>query len=184
MMHWRLAYLCVSMVLLTGCTGLPSKIDPPSVSLADVRLVDMNLMEQTFALKLRVQNPNTFDIPVHGLNYQVELNGQQLARGVNDQSVTLPGLGEEIVEVQAITSLNSLLQQLTELARTGNPSVSYRIKGNLRVGSSLLPLPFDQSGEVGLDILPLMRTKPPAQPRYLRRNPEQQLSTLVTAAPR
>jgi len=183
MKHRRLKYFCVSMMLLTGCTGLPSKIDPPSVSLADVRLVDMNLMEQTFALKLRVQNPNTFDIPVHGLNYQVDLNGQQVARGVNNESVTLPGLGEQIVEVQAITSLNSLLQQLGEVARSGVPMVDYRIRGNLRVGRGLVPLPFDQSGKVGLDFLPLLWAKPPAQPRYLRRDPEQPLRTLIAATP-
>ncbi|MGQ0657323.1 MAG: LEA type 2 family protein [Chromatiales bacterium] len=166
-MHLRLTNVGVLVLLLNACTGLPSKIDPPSVSLADVRLVDMNLMEQTFALKLRVQNPNAFDIPLHGLNCEVDLNGQQVARGVNNQSVTLPGLGEQIVEVRAITSLNSLLQQLTELARSGTPSVNYRIKGNLRVGNGLVPLPFDQGGEVGLGSFMGIGKRPTDRSKYL-----------------
>ncbi|MFO1436339.1 MAG: LEA type 2 family protein [Gammaproteobacteria bacterium] len=148
----RILILAGVAALLAACGGLPSKIDPPSVSLSDIRLVDMNLFEQTFAIKLRVQNPNSFEIPVHGLNYALELNGSEIAHGVNDQSVTFPALGEQIVEVNATTNLGSLLGQLGELAHNGM-NANYRIRGNFRAGNGLnsfIPIPFDQKGEVGL----------------------------------
>ena len=140
------------LIGLTGCGGLPRKIEPPSVSLSDVRLVDMNLLEQTFAIKLRVQNPNAFDIPIRGLTYALELNGSEVAHGVNDQSVTFPALGEQFVEVNATTNLSNILTQLGELARNG-VNARYRVRGNFRAGSglnSVIPIPFDQKGEVGL----------------------------------
>jgi len=166
----RTVVVGVVTLLLAACGGLPSKIDPPSVSLSDIRIVDVNLMEQTFALKLRVQNPNAFDIPVHGLNYRVDLNGQEVAHGVNNQSFTFPALGEEFVEVRAVTSLNNLLQQLTEMARRGTPSVNYRIRGSFRAGSglnSIVPLPFDQKGEVGLGSFMGIGKQPPSENKYL-----------------
>lgn len=157
------AFLVATLLLLSGCGGLPSKIDPPTVSLSDLRIVDMNLLEQTFAIKLRVQNPNAFDIPVHGLNYALELNGSEVAHGVNNQSVTFPALGEQIVEVNATTNLSSLLTQLGELANNGM-NANYRLRGNFRAGSglnSVIPIPFDQRGEIGLGgLMGLGRLKP------------------------
>jgi LEA14-like dessication related protein len=148
----RILVLAGLAVLLSACGGLPSKIDPPSVSLSDISLVNANLLEQTFAIKLRVQNPNSFDIPIHGLTYALELNGSEIAHGVNDQAVTFPALGEQIVEVNATTNLGSLLGQLGELAHNGM-NASYRVRGNFRAGSglnSIIPIPFDQKGEFGL----------------------------------
>jgi LEA14-like dessication related protein len=161
----RFSVIAMLLLMLSGCGGLPSKIDPPSVSLSDLRIVDMNLLEQTFAIKLRVQNPNAFDIPIHGLNYALELNGSEIAHGVNNQSVTFPALGEQIVEVNATTNLSSLLSQLGELAKNGM-NASYRVRGNFRAGSglnSIIPIPFDQKGEVGLGgLMGLGRLKAPA----------------------
>ena len=148
----RILVLASLAAVLSACGGLPSKIDPPSVSLSDISLVNMNLLEQTFAIKLRVQNPNSFDIPVHGLTYALELNGSEIAHGVNDQSVTFPALGEQFVTVNATTNLGSLLGQLGELANNGLKA-NYRVRGNFRAGSglnSIIPIPFDQKGEVGL----------------------------------
>jgi len=61
----------VGLISLAGCAGLFQHLEAPHVSLADVRLRDSTLFEQRYVLFLRIQNPNTFAIPVQGLQYNL-----------------------------------------------------------------------------------------------------------------
>lgn len=42
------------LLLISGCTLLPSQIEKPTLHVADVRLIDAGLFEQRFMLSLRV----------------------------------------------------------------------------------------------------------------------------------
>ena len=132
--------------LLAACAGTPLRPLKPEVSVADVRLEGGNLVEQRFLLTLRVINPNRFDIPVQGLSFTLELAGQPFARGVGSKPVTVPALGEALVEVNATTGLAGLLRQFRNLGK-GGETIPYRLKGRLVTGS-YGDLDFDRSGEV------------------------------------
>ncbi|MGE0387844.1 MAG: LEA type 2 family protein [Gammaproteobacteria bacterium] len=153
----------LALFAIAGCARVPERIDPPSVALSDLRLVDMTLIEQTFAVKLRVRNPNPFDVPVRALDCAVEINGTQVATGASERPVTLPALGETFADVRAVTSLGAVLQQLGAMSRGGTRALRYRVHGTLRVGrglDGLVPIPFEQRGDIDLDAL----LKPPAPP--------------------
>ena len=146
----RLAGLAVAMLGLTalgGCAGLRLGMQKPEVTVANIRLLDGNLLEQRFLLTLRVMNPNTSEIAIEGLTFKVDLNGQPFAKGVGNQPVVVPRLGEALVEVTATTGLGGLLRQLK--AFKGREKVDYRISGRLVTGN-FGGIDFDQTGEVEL----------------------------------
>lgn len=146
----RLAGLAVAMLGLTalgGCAGLQLGMKKPEVTVANIRLLDGNLLEQRFLLTLRVMNPNTSEIAIEGLTFKVDLNGQPFAKGVGNQPVVVPRLGEAMVDVTATTDLGGLLRQLK--AFKGREKVDYRISGRLVTGS-FGGIDFDQTGEVEL----------------------------------
>lgn len=146
----RLAGLAVAMLGLTalgGCAGLRLGMQKPEVTVANIRLLDGNLLEQRFLLTLRVMNPNTSEIAIEGLTFKVDLNGQLFAKGVGNQPVVVPRLGEAMVEVTATTGLGGLLRQLK--AFKGREKVDYRISGRLVTGN-FGGIDFDQTGEVEL----------------------------------
>ena len=146
----RLAGLAVAMLGLTalgGCAGLRLGMQKPEVSVANIRLLDGNLLEQRFLLTLRVMNPNTSEIAIEGLTFKVDLNGQPFAKGVGNQPVVIPRLGEAMVDVTATTGLGGLLRQFK--AFKGREKVDYRISGRLVTGS-FGGIDFDQTGEVEL----------------------------------
>ena len=146
----RLAVLAVAMLGLTalgGCAGLQLGMKKPEVTVANIRLLDVNLLEQRFLLTLRVMNPNTSEIAIEGLTFKVDLNGQPFAKGVGNQPVVVPRLGEAMVEVTATTGLGGLLRQLK--AFKGREKVDYRISGRLVTGN-FGGIDFDQTGEVEL----------------------------------
>jgi LEA14-like dessication related protein len=147
-------YLFVSF-LLTGCGGLPinsSQFVKPKVRIADIRMLDSTLFEQRFAIKLRVQNPNNFSIPVNGLNYQINLNGSAFGSGVNNHTFTIPRNAETLVDVDLTTSLPDMMKALSGWMKNKD-TLTYAILGNLNVGGRNDVIPFDYSGELNLNAL-------------------------------
>lgn len=150
--------------------ALPADMEPPTLKLAGIRVIDLRPERQIFAVKLMVGNPNMFDIPLRSVDCHIEINGQSLAHGTRDQPITLPGGGEQVVELRAVTSLNELLRQIRTMVAEGDTSASYRIRGEVRVGDGTVPMPFDQRG--ALDLRELMglhrdRAPPAPEPDYI-----------------
>ncbi|RTL35344.1 MAG: hypothetical protein EKK49_07530 [Rhodocyclaceae bacterium] len=136
----------VGATVLGGCAGLSLGLKKPDVKVAGIRLLDAGLFEQRFIVSLRITNPNNAEIPIEGLNFNVDINGQPFAHGVSNQPVVVPRLGEAVLEVTATTGLDKLLRQFGELGR-GRDRVDYRIRGRLVTGN-LGGFDFDKSGEV------------------------------------
>lgn len=133
--------------VLGGCAALAGKTEPPQVSLAGLQIVEMGLFEQRFNLKLRIQNPNDFSLPIRGMTYDLELNEQQFARGVSNQSVTVPALGEGLVDVQVVSNLFNVLEQLRSLS---GGQFSYRLSGGVSLAHRAARIPFEYQGQISL----------------------------------
>ncbi len=140
--------LTILVLLLAGCASLGGYHDPPRVSLVSIEPLDMALLEQRYALQLRIINPNGVVLPVGGLDYSIEINRREFAYGVSLQSVTIPAHGEAILDVEVISNLLNLLRQVQELGADGKQVIEYRISGKLSLNHSPVRLPFEYSGEL------------------------------------
>lgn len=138
---------CGLALLMTGCSGLLG-MEKPEVSVASIRPLDGNLLEQRFVMGLRVINPNRREIPVEGLTFTMDVNGEPFAKGVSNRPTVIPALGEGIVEVTATTGLKGLLRQFGALLK-GRDKLDYRIRGRLLI-TDLGGFDFDKSGELDL----------------------------------
>lgn len=138
----------IAAALLSACASLRPGAEPPRVSLADLHLQEFGLIEQRFALTLRIQNPNPFDIPLEGLSYTLEVNDAVFAEGVARPQASVPGYGEALVETAAVSNLGSLLKQLEQVPQ--QQGVRYRIRGRIDIGGIGGLLPFEHSGEIAL----------------------------------
>ena len=136
------------LTLLVSCATTP-KMEPLDVSLSDITPGQMDILEQQYQVKLRVQNPNNFDIPLEGVAYQIELNDKAFAKGVGQQSVTVPKFGEAVLDVTAVSSLSGVLAQLSQLTQGTPEKLRYRVKGKLYRADGT-SIPFDQLGEIQL----------------------------------
>jgi LEA14-like dessication related protein len=135
---------------LAACTGMPARVEPPSVTVSDVRMGTAGVFEQQFFVKLRIQNPNDNDLQIKGSSFELELNDQPFAKGVSAQSVTVPRFGSEFVEIEAVSSLGNIVRQAGVMTSdTGMEKFRYRIKGKLATRNAG-PLPFDERGDLSL----------------------------------
>lgn len=152
----RYLALLVAMVLLagiSGCAGLFRPVESLQVNLADLRLQDATLFEQRFVLVLRIQNPNSFAIPVEGVQYSLDLDNEEFARGVSSTKVEIPALGSGLVEVEAVSTTLALIRQLGRLGAQGEKApMAYRVRGVVHA-LRLRNIAFDQQGEIDLSAL-------------------------------
>lgn len=151
MTSWiRIAVLAAAL-LVAACTGLTS-LEPPEVHVSSLRLLaaEPGSLEQQFEVGLRLLNPNNRDIAVDGMDFELEVNGQRLARGLSSESFTLPRLGEQTTALVVTTSVLDLLRQAYGLSRQGGEALDYRVRGRLHLGSGLVrTVPFDHAGRIG-----------------------------------
>lgn len=148
----RLFFLLLLAGLLGACASL--RPEPPEVAIDSVRLLEMGFAEQKFGILLRVRNPNGREFVLNQLDYQLELSGQPFARGQLDSAVTLPALGETLVEVPANMRLADFLNSPAgKLLSGGGPSgrgeIAYRLFGSARIDDTW-EAPFERQGKIDL----------------------------------
>jgi LEA14-like dessication related protein len=145
---YRRALLVLLAVLVSGCAGLGAYRDPPRVSLVSIQPKEMGVLEQRYGLQLRILNPNDTALPVKGMQYSLEINDREFAYGVSRQPVTIPAYGEALLDVDVVSSLLSVLQQLQEANTGKQESLKYRLSGSLSLENHPGKLPFDYRGEL------------------------------------
>jgi LEA14-like dessication related protein len=148
--------LLTPVFFMTGCAAFT--MQSPAVTVSSLKVIEAGLLEQRFLFKLRVQNPNDYDISVRGMNFEVTVNDEPFVKGVSDKPYTLTRLSETMVEVAAVSDLSGIIRQIGAL-REGNKKLlyehqallSYRIRGRLITGLPV-DLNFENSGTLNLPV--------------------------------
>ena len=138
-------------VLIGGCAGVGKQLDPPRISLANIRVQEITGLETAFQIQMRVFNTNDVDLKVKGINVELEINGQPFATGVSNTPVEIPSYGTELVTVTVYSSVIKIFKSVYGLKKS--EELTYRLSGKLRVsGNNMLPttLPFESEGQVTL----------------------------------
>jgi LEA14-like dessication related protein len=132
---------------IVGCAHLLGSADNPRVNIAGIAPKEMKLFEQVFDMELRVMNPSDKELVINGLVFDLEVNGQPFARGVSNQGFTIGPFASYVLQVEAITTLASLLRQIVQAQKGDFSGFTYRLKGYFHAQSSAFRVPFGESGE-------------------------------------
>ena len=147
----RASTRCAALLLaaLPAACALAPKLEPPKLSIVDVQVRSADLLSQRLKLRLHVQNPNDRALPVRGLEYTVEVDGERFASGESAASFVVPPLGEAEFDTNVTANLAGALLKLV----AGGPgasldrSVSYRLSGRVSLSEGLWrSIPFDERG--------------------------------------
>jgi LEA14-like dessication related protein len=149
-----LVFFCFAL-LASGCASLLFDAEPPEVLVTNITPLEATLFEQQLKVDIRVRNPNPFELNVTGLDFTLNLNGKRLARGLANQAVTIPRLGDAILSVNTTTSTLEVIHQLFSLHK--QQDMRYQITGVLHLDGRRLP--FDTEGII-FDASQLPSSKP------------------------
>jgi LEA14-like dessication related protein len=128
----------VGYLTLLGC-GVrqltKGELQPPEVRLKGLGLHPPSQQGWPLVCILAVENPNPMTIKVLGYDYEVRVEGQSLAQGETNKSITLPAQGEATVEVPVLLKLKTLPGLLPQLLR--EEQLTVEIAGGLRLPQTL-----------------------------------------------
>ena len=143
----RLLQIFALSLSLGACSLLAPKFNRPNVTVISIELRGGNLLQQNFAVKLNIQNPNDRPLPVHGLHAELNVGGEQIASGVSDRAVVVPALGESEFDMTITANLALAFLKLADKANQHADSIDYELTGAASIDLPFLRnLPFRQSG--------------------------------------
>ena len=143
----------VTLVLLTlslyACNTIPShKPIAPTVEIESVKALKLKLNRQELAFKLKVTNPNNYDLPLEFLSFMASVDGIQIARGSSDERITLPMQQDAIVEVRVSTRVNILLGSLLLFSTSEEDKIDYKVTGFVKLANWPARIPFNVDGSL------------------------------------
>jgi len=135
------------IALISGCASLTKSWIAPEVALTGLRIKELSLLRQVFVVTLAVRNPNDRTLPITALTYRIKLEGNELAQGSSQLDRQIPPLGTAPVDVEVVSSLLGISQQLPALALKDRP-LDWTVSGTASLANGLLPLPYRWSGQI------------------------------------
>jgi LEA14-like dessication related protein len=147
----RLLQIFALSLALGACSLMAPKFNRPNISVIGIEMRGGNLLQQNFAVKLSIQNPNDRALPVRGLRTELTVGGELIASGVSDRAVVIPAFGESEFDMTIRANLGVALLQLANKAGSGADSIDYDLTGTASIDLPFLrSLPFHQSGTLKL----------------------------------
>jgi LEA14-like dessication related protein len=147
---WLWGSVLALLVLGGGCAGLGKYREPVRVTVSDIRVLETTMLEQLYAVTLRIQNPNEHPLAVRGGSFDLEINGRSFGSGVSDAAVTVPPFSDAKIEVRMVSTLFGMLRLIQSFQERERQSLEYDISGRLSVEQSFTGLSFRERGELSL----------------------------------
>jgi LEA14-like dessication related protein len=134
-----------------ACSVLAPKFNRPNVSVVGIELRSGNLLQQNFAVKLNIQNPNDRTLPITGVHVELNVGGEQIASGVSDHALVVPAHGESDFDMTIKANVALALLKLADKMDQHSNSIDYDLTGAASIDLPFLrDLPFHQTGSFSL----------------------------------
>ena len=147
----RWTALVAACLLLVACSGLGKKpLVEPKVQVQEFDITKVTLSGIEGVVTLHVDNPNDTKLSAKELNYTVSVAGNQLVTGHNTDSISIPALGSNTIELPVQMSFATLIETFPKIMQSG--LADYVIAGNIK--TTFATVPFSKKGEFKLPFVP------------------------------
>ena len=144
------AWAVAGMIAIGGCSTLPTHLETPEVSFVGLRTVEASVFEQRLEVRMKVRNPNDVELPVNGLDVDVELADEPFARGESAREFVVPANGEAEFDMLVTANAATALLKIAG-GDAGSDAIPYKVKGKLSTKVGLLrTVPFQESGTLSV----------------------------------
>ena len=120
--------LAAAVLALAGC-ALFMSWQTPTLSVVNIQLGHSDLLQQHLLVRMSVHNPNDRELPVQGLNYTLEVNGEECAHGESAASFVVPARGDAEFDMNVTANAAAVLLRM--FAHGNAVALQYRIRGKV-----------------------------------------------------
>lgn len=112
---------------VAACTA----VHPPGLELAAIERVDRSDDGAVMYIVITARNDNHFELPLHSLQYTVQLDGRSVFRTTRSPEATLPQLGEQRLRIPVVVPAQALRRLGASARFELDALVRYRRPGQL-----------------------------------------------------
>jgi LEA14-like dessication related protein len=145
----RLAAVASTVALaLSGCSLFMHSIERPTADVRDVSVSSATFSGVSGELALDVTNPNSFGVPLSGIDWQLSIGGARAVTGSVQLSQTIPAKGVAPVTTSLSIATADALAVAAVLAQG---SRDYQINVKLHFSTTVGPIDVDvaHTGQLG-----------------------------------
>jgi LEA14-like dessication related protein len=147
----KILMAAVLALCFAACSLVAPKFNRPNISVISIELRSGNLFQQSFAVRLNIQNPNARALPVSGLHVELNVDGVEIASGASDHPFVVPPLGESEFDMTIKANMALAVLKLSQKMDQHADSVDYDLTGAASIDLPFLSdLPFHQTGSLSL----------------------------------
>jgi len=142
--------LGISTVILAGCAGMGPGYETPTVTISSFKALPSEGALPSFAIGLRVINPNREALELQGVAYTVSLEGHEIIKGVANDLPVIDGYGEGEFVLTAAANLFAGIRLITDLMRGDGDSLEFELEAKLDIGGFRPAIRVRESGDISL----------------------------------
>jgi LEA14-like dessication related protein len=138
----RLVPIFASLAL-GGCSMFMHSMERPSAKVRDIKVSTAGFTGVSGEIKLDVSNPNSFGVPLSGIDWELKINGARAATGNVHMSRTIPAHGVAPVETSLAIRTSDALALASTLAGGAR---DYEVDAQLHFSTPVGQLDVDVKG--------------------------------------
>jgi hypothetical protein len=148
-MRFLVGVVCV--MSLSGCSMFMRSIERPTAEVRDVSVSSAGWSGVTGELRLDVMNPNSFGVPLAGIDWELSIGGARAVTGTVELSQTIPAKGlAPVVTTLSIAARDAIAVGSALAGGARDYKISARLRFSTAVGS--LAVDVQGSGTLGRSI--------------------------------
>ncbi|MDO8909235.1 MAG: LEA type 2 family protein [Pseudohongiella sp.] len=145
----RFSVLC-ALAILVGCNTL-GRYETPDVNVTSFNIAPTSSgAAPQFDIGIQIINPNSRALPLRGISYSLEIEGQRVLSGAKPDLPQIPAYGTVNFVIQASPDLIGSARLISDLFSRQRDSLGFTFKARLDPGTIMPAINVEESGRFNL----------------------------------
>jgi LEA14-like dessication related protein len=145
--------LLTGLLLPAACGSLTPGFQQPQISVTSFALAPQSTsLAPHFNIGLRVTNPNRVPLPLRGISYEVEVEGNRILNGANPTLPTVGAYSSADFVIEAAPDLFGGARLLADLMTRQRSSLGFTFRARIDTGSLLPAIRVEEKGNFSLSV--------------------------------
>ncbi len=150
----KYTYVLLMLMMLSACASWAPDYEKPQINVTSFSLApDSNDVAPRFLIGLQVINPNRRALPLQGMSYSVEVEGNRILSGAEPDLPRVEGYSSADIVIEARPDLLGSARLLNQLISGQQETLDYLFKARFDVGALLPYVNIEERGEFSLEQL-------------------------------
>lgn len=140
----------VCLLSISSCATFQGLLKQPTITFEKVSMQEMSLFQGTAVFTFRIENPLPLSLQLEHLQYNLQINGRELAKGTLHKGITLKSREIRPVDLPVVVRFSDLFASLSEFME--KDTIPYALSGSC--GFGMFTVPFQKSGTFTVPTIP------------------------------